>query len=252
MDPETGNFDGTQISDLIQECRQYVPLMHYFIFKTLNETERKIFHHTAPDNLSVVYESIQLVLGCASSLVRQYRPGDVRRQNQQAISAMTEGVSQLQLDITALARELYWDCSTRGVFAFPHSTHADLLGSDVAQGRPQSPLKARITNGISSLIASQRCTAPACLNTVADGRLRACGECTHMRYCSRTCQKRAWTNPRAPHRVLCKLLADVAAFPIDTTLSVEDDLKYSFILSQLEQLALLKLEALYPSIQLRV
>jgi hypothetical protein len=31
MDPETGDFDGTQISDLIQECRQCVPLMHYFI-----------------------------------------------------------------------------------------------------------------------------------------------------------------------------------------------------------------------------
>jgi hypothetical protein len=126
MDPETGNFDGTQISDLIQECRQYISLMHYFISKTLNETERRVFHHTAPDNMLVVYESIQLVLDCASSLGRQYRPEDVPRKNQEAISAMTEGVSQLQLDVIALARELYWDCSTRDVFASPHPTHADL------------------------------------------------------------------------------------------------------------------------------
>jgi hypothetical protein len=107
-------------------------------------------------------------------------------------------------------------------------------------------------NGISSLVASQRCTAPACLKTVADGRLRACLGCIHTSYSSRRCQKRGWTHPRAPHRVLCKLLANISAFPVDTSLSAEDDLKDSFILTQLEQLTLLKLEALYPDIQLRI
>jgi hypothetical protein len=42
------------------------------------------------------------------------------------------------------------------------------------------------------------------------------------------------------------------AWDVFTSLSAEDDLKDSFILTQLEQLTLLKLEALYPDIQLRI
>jgi hypothetical protein len=55
----------------------------------------------------------------------------------------------------------------------------------------------------------ERCQRVGCQRTCADtGRpMRACSGCRRLRYCSRSCQKRAWTEPWVAHRDLCPAIA---------------------------------------------
>jgi hypothetical protein len=56
------------------------------------------------------------------------------------------------------------------------------------------------------LLRSQQCAFPGCSTTMANITLRECSGCKMIRYCSRRCQKRAWTHMTAPHRESCVAL----------------------------------------------
>jgi hypothetical protein len=56
----------------------------------------------------------------------------------------------------------------------------------------------------------EHCAAPGCRKTFADcGRMSYCDYCRRVRYCSRSCQKRAWKHPAAPHRSVCDAIHKV-------------------------------------------
>jgi hypothetical protein len=52
---------------------------------------------------------------------------------------------------------------------------------------------------------AQRCAAPKCTRTRADGRLKRCSGCLRVCYCSRTCQKNAWRG-KISHRSVCSTI----------------------------------------------
>jgi hypothetical protein len=58
----------------------------------------------------------------------------------------------------------------------------------------------------SSRSASRHCDYSGCSQQgqFEDEPMRVCGQCRILRYCSRLCQKRAWTHMAAPHRDICR------------------------------------------------
>jgi hypothetical protein len=55
----------------------------------------------------------------------------------------------------------------------------------------------------------RQCRNPGCTNVFYHPRRQkdsVCGGCRRTAYCSRQCQKRAWTHPTAPHRIICGAL----------------------------------------------
>jgi hypothetical protein len=54
-----------------------------------------------------------------------------------------------------------------------------------------------------------RCSGPLCLNTYSSSgtAFKVCGGCWVSKYCSRRCQKRAWSHPQAAHRDICGVYA---------------------------------------------
>ncbi|KZV93064.1 hypothetical protein EXIGLDRAFT_835971 [Exidia glandulosa HHB12029] len=55
---------------------------------------------------------------------------------------------------------------------------------------------------------------------VEGGRLRKCGSCRLMRYCSRDCQKRHWGAEPLPHKVICPALKEIFLF---ASLAMDND-----------------------------
>jgi hypothetical protein len=99
-----------------------------------------------------------------------------------------------------------------------------------------------------------QCCAPACLNTVANVRLKICLRCNCVQYCSRSCQKRDWTHAQAGHRLWCQRLNDiqivVGSQVEEATLYPGDEAKASQILKCLEPWALLKLRQLHSGVEI--
>jgi hypothetical protein len=54
---------------------------------------------------------------------------------------------------------------------------------------------------VHQLAESHRCAAPTCPVTMADCHLKLCTGCKVAKYCSRRCQKRAWTHVTTSHRM---------------------------------------------------
>lgn len=56
-----------------------------------------------------------------------------------------------------------------------------------------------------------RCARAGCLETPLSlgRRLRVCGGCGHVFYCSRACQKLAWKDPLAQHRTMCNAIKTI-------------------------------------------
>ncbi|KAJ6629437.1 hypothetical protein B0H10DRAFT_2208826 [Mycena sp. CBHHK59/15] len=59
--------------------------------------------------------------------------------------------------------------------------------------------------------ASQSCWALGCTESLQTTGLyfKRCGGCSVVGYCSRECQKRAWTDAHAPHKDICKSLTQI-------------------------------------------
>jgi hypothetical protein len=70
----------------------------------------------------------------------------------------------------------------------------------------------RMIKALYHLKESLICGAPDCSNTYADVRpFKRCGRCQRLVYCSRACQKAAWTHPATPHRSICNLLTRICS-----------------------------------------
>lgn len=69
----------------------------------------------------------------------------------------------------------------------------------------------RLRGMIIFLNKSDKCHQLGCLKTTADTlrAMRACTGCRCIHYCSRSCQKRAWTHPGLAHRDLCTAMATI-------------------------------------------
>jgi hypothetical protein len=189
---------------IVSEVERFTRLMMIYVFFSLNETERLVFQSQEPDTLLRAYARCLEICKLAKDLMElpMYH---------RWFSDL--GLSSQRLEDTG-SHLLY--LSTRLCEDFPslRGTHVsvdtwDRIIHDIAALRivPSSRVVwERFQLAMHQLEVRQRCSAPGCLRTRADGRLHRCAQCKRVLYCSRACQKVAWTHNIA-HRDVCKSIA---------------------------------------------
>jgi hypothetical protein len=121
---------------------------------------------------------------------------------------------------------------------------------------------------VDQLAESQRCAAPTCPVTMADCHLKLCTGCKVAKYCSRRCQKGAWTHVTTSHRMWCASVGDIRlrvrapAGEIGTAVDARSTAHYDnyappirnkvenhrIVLGYLQALVFLKLQSLNPGV----
>jgi hypothetical protein len=240
------------LSEACQDCNTIVPFAHDLVFKYMNATERKIFHLQFPAELLAVYDGARSTSDFCRERVQE---GEVRG----PVAEASRELANFSPHITALRRMLCLDWS--GLYSdykLFEQQYMNQPESDALDIPTAPPAVDRLDRELEWLKHSPRCTAPTCSRTAADSRLMLCSGCRYMKYCSRRCQKRAWTHAQAAHRDVCVLLAKSDGFDVggvESELSIsndEDEAQASFILDHLEQLTLLKVQFLNPGANISV
>jgi hypothetical protein len=206
------NF-ATRNATIVSEIQLFTQMMMRYVFFSLNETERRGFEGEEPETLLRAY--IRCLEICESAVKLMELP-----MHQQSFA----GLGLSYQDIEATTSDLF-SLSTRLCQDFPslHGTHApahiwDTIIREKAslrQAPPSHMVDMRFKLAMHHLEVRQRCTAPGCTRTRADGRLHRCAQCKRVPYCSRRCQKAAWAQAIA-HRDICKsigVLCDAYKIP---------------------------------------
>jgi hypothetical protein len=161
-----------------------VRLIFRVVRERINETQRKALLQAYSTQLIVVYDQLLVIRDEIGS--RSNMPTVVNE-------------SFVQLDFMGgLLLTDFPDMSVPSLLVF-------LPGSQFPQTVWQ-----RFILALQCTTWSYRCASPHCLNTDADvPALRTCGQCRRVSYCSRQCQRRSWSHPVAPHRLICAKLRQI-------------------------------------------
>jgi hypothetical protein len=202
-----------EISDVVARVasvRAFVQTMIDFTLFALDETERMAFVNQDPALLLQVYARCLEVCEAARTLVDLPRYQDTFRS--------LNRIEEAALGAQSLGSQLYDDCPSVRNANIPEWIRRRFLATAICNRRdvPSSiHVWQRVVLAMHNLEVRQRCTAPGCIKTRADGRLRVCAQCQRVPYCSRACQKAAWGHAIA-HRDVCKsiaVLCNVYAIP---------------------------------------
>jgi hypothetical protein len=123
----------------------------------------------------------------------------------------TAGDTKTEYEARTVARDLqHVGAAVYDITPQVHTLHTQISISDFAlsgfqlahQNYMKSP-RDRLLRTLYRLSICRTCMAPGCTNAVFGGRGRGCAGCLRVPYCSRQCQRRAWSHKAAPHRSVC-------------------------------------------------
>jgi hypothetical protein len=198
----------------VVSVRAFVQTMIDFTLFALDETERMAFVNQDPTLLLRVYARCLEVCEAARALVNLSNYRDTFS----AWGLSLDRIEGAALGLQSLGSQLYDDCPSARNANIPEWIRRSFLATAICNSRdvPSSiQVWQRVVLAMHNLEVRQRCTAPECIKTRADGRLRVCAQCQRVPYCSRACQKAAWAHAIA-HRDVCKsiaVLCDAYAIP---------------------------------------
>jgi hypothetical protein len=180
--------------EVLDEVLALLDLMSVITVLGLDEAQRVMFHHQGPQELLQAYEELTSILHALRRTL-----GDRKSTNWQSAFLNIEWLGGKIYDDIPNAESLSVSthCRTR-FWALAYRSHPD---SDEAINR-------RLVAALDILEKRDRCAAPGCPRTSADGPLKRCAGCQRVAYCSRACQKAAWRHAVA-HRDACAALADM-------------------------------------------
>jgi hypothetical protein len=198
-------LDSRHNSKVMACIHAFTSLMGEIVVRSANEAERVAFHGLAPSSILATYAHCIDIYLLAQKLVNVPSTRDHYQQHPPAwLSEVDPTIERLAFigaklcvdypsaahaQISIAAKELF--------FEEPHAHRS----SPTAKG---SEL-ARFLLLMQHLEIRQRCGAPGCVKTRADGRLRCCTGCRRVMYCSRACQKAAWRRAIA-HSDVCQAI----------------------------------------------
>jgi hypothetical protein len=164
--------------------------------------ERAAYNRLAPQRLLNAYEVIVRTCQIITADAAIHDP-----------SLIKSGiVPQCSKHMISRAGEVVLD-DPEGVQLKPLSPFHEIVRREVHQQQHRQMDHAReeawdsLVHVLDALKNAQCCASPGCRVTTVDERLKACLGCERVLYCSRTCQKLAWSHHTAPHREMCRHLA---------------------------------------------
>jgi hypothetical protein len=202
--PSSNMNSAAHNATVVSEIQIYTQVMMGLVFFSLNETERCIFESQEPEMILWAYA--RCVEICESAKNSVGLPMHQRCFADLGLSS--QSIERTASHLFSLSTRLYQDFpSLRGTHA-PAHIWDKIIGKTAAlrQIPPSHVVWQRFQLAMHHLEVRQRCTAPGCTRTRADGRLHRCAQCKRVPYCSRGCQKIAWTHKIA-HRDVCKSIA---------------------------------------------
>jgi hypothetical protein len=204
--PIPSNIKSSAVRDasIVSEVERFTRLMMRYVYFSLNETERLVFESQEPETLLWAYTRCLQI--CESALKLTELPMHQRWFSDVGLSS--KRIENTELSLFCLSTRLCEDCpSLRGTHVPAHIWDRILHDTASLRQTPSSHMvEKRVQLAVHHLEVRQRCTALGCIRTRADGRLRRCGQCKRVPYCSRACQKAAWAHAIA-HRNVCKSIA---------------------------------------------
>jgi hypothetical protein len=204
---DTPSSSPISITDYIvvwKNLRNLLNLLQLLLLNIAGEAERRIFHRMAPLQVLQSYEDM---LQICESLERYLQlPGF--RQNPRMSFFTADGVESSMQSLNQYGGRLLVDCPhLMSVSTSKHHTrfiHAQQQDNGDSL-KPQAVWET-FSQIIAALEYAQRCAHPQCTNTVFSVPLKRCMGCSITLYCSRRCQKRAWTFQIGPHRTVCGII----------------------------------------------
>jgi hypothetical protein len=152
-----------------------------------DETQRTVFHSKNASTMLRAYDSCLKIC-----------------------SASTDGQEKM-IQLQALGGRLYSDCADSRYITVSASAQDLFHKAAPSFENTSSPFVwQRFILQLEYLQARQRCCAPGCIKTRLDGRLKTCGRCQRVVYCSTECQKAAWTHTFA-HQHVCGTILRLCA-----------------------------------------
>jgi hypothetical protein len=204
LEPEShvqGKLDSPHNFEVITCIKDFVGLMSEIVRRSTSEAERIAFHSLAPASTLASYAHCIDVYLLAQTLVNA---SSTRHHYQKHPPSWLSILVPITQQFTLIGAKLCDDCPSAAraeISVAAKKLVLERLRSDTATKK----LAERFMILMHHLEIRQRCGAPGCVKTRADGRLRCCTGCRRVMYCSRACQKAAWRHTIA-HRDVCQAI----------------------------------------------
>jgi ferredoxin len=208
LEPEShvqGKLDSRHNTKVMACIQAFVDLMSEIVVRSTSEAERVAFHGLAPSSTLATYaycidvcQTVQALVNAPSARkhYQEHRPTWLPIVNP-AIQQLAILGAKLCGDYPSVVQAEMSIAARRLVF--------ERLRSNLSSSTETEKQIRRFVLLMHHLEVRQRCGAPGCAMTRADGRLRCCTGCRRVMYCSKACQKAAWRHTIA-HRDVCQVI----------------------------------------------
>jgi hypothetical protein len=200
----SNKIDVYAYADILGSINSLRLLLLDLVTRVCNETQRCAFHRQAPSELITAYERVLDICRMLRAVSDRYKL------NTRPDSNMIGSVDRVITDFSLLGGKLFADCQVP--LTAEISSDARAKYEEVAQQfrAPYYQVWDRFLRVMNYLEMCQRCATPGCQRTLADAQLKCCMGCQRVLYCSKACQKKAWSH-QFPHRDVCAIMARLCA-----------------------------------------
>jgi hypothetical protein len=204
LEPEShveGKLDSPHNFEVMTCIKNFVGLMSDIVCRSTSEAERIAFCGLAPASIMASYAHCIDVYLLAQKLVNA---PSTRHHYQKHPPVWLSILDPVIRKLVLVGAKLCDDHPSIGHVKVSVAVK-DLLLESLRTSTGTKKVAVRFVLLMQHLEIRQRCGAPGCVTTRADGPLRCCTGCRRVMYCSKACQKAAWRHTIA-HRDVCQVI----------------------------------------------
>jgi hypothetical protein len=245
------------VLNALGKCHLNLSLLSTLVL-TLSRIERIVFKCRSSEHMLVGNEAVQQVVRYGLNLFQKTEGHKLCHDSRDSFPVVSDKITNVLRSLDLVLSALNQDCPTvNDLNNFYEATdgRADRRQEGSSHGPPiiLSSSKQIVKHSVARLGSSERCAAPTCAMTVVDCRLKLCMGCKIVKYCSRLCQRRAWTHSSLGHRNWCNMATvyhtEASTVEGNVQPDASDEMSETdadILLSYVQQLEFMKLTTLNP------
>jgi hypothetical protein len=196
-----GKLDSPHNSKVMTCIHGFISLMSEVVLRSTSEAERIAFCGLAPASIMASYAHCIDVYLLAQKLVNA---PSTRHHYQKHPPVWLSILDPVIRQLVLIGAKLCDDHPSIGHVKVSVAVK-ELILESLRSNTWTKKVAVRFVLLMQHLEVRQRCGAPECAMTRANGRLQCCTGCRRVMYCSRACQKAAWRHAIA-HRDVCQII----------------------------------------------